>query len=230
MATSGTYTFSPDLGSLFLNAFSRCGVHRTALTAQHMADARNEANMLQVEWVNAGLLLWVQELRTFAMTTGDATYDIDANTIMVLDLYISPNGTAGGQDRVITPISRSDYASIANKDSQGFPTSFFFLRTTTPTLTFWPVPDASATYQASYWCYRQIQDADPRQGGNPEIQFRFIDAYTAGLAYRLSRHYAPALEERRKQDYNEAFGNAMKQDTENTPMFINPGISSYFRP
>ena len=229
MATSGLYTFNPDLGSLFLSAFSRDQVKRTELTPQHLADAKMEANLLQIEWANQGVLLWTQDTQTFTMVQGQATYSVPANTVMVLDLYISPNGTAGGQNRLIMPFSRTDYASISNPAQQGFPTSFFFLRTVAPSLTVWPVPDGNATYQCTYWRYRQIQDAVPAGGGNAEIQALFLDAYTAGLAHRLSRHYAPALEQQRKQDYADAFGLAMKQNTENVAIYITPGLSGYYR-
>ena len=229
MANSGIYNFSPELGSLFLSAFGRDQVKRTELTAQHIADAKQEANLLQVDWVNRGLELWLQDQQTFTMTPGVATYTVPANTVMVLDLYVCPNGLTGGQNRLIMPFSRTDFASLANPASQGFPTSFFFLRTVAPTLTFWPVPDNNSTYIVQYWRYRQIQDAVPAQGGNAELQFLFLDAYVADLAHRLSRYYAPALEAARKVDKTEAFNAAMNQNVENVPMYITPGLASFYR-
>lgn len=230
MSTSGTTAYNPILGELFLTAFSRIQVKRTELTPQHMQDARNEANLAQVEFVNAGVLLWKQVLNTFTMVAGQATYNVPASTIMVLDLYISPNGGGNaGQNRLIFPFSRTDYASLADPLEPGFPTSFFFLRTVAPTLTFWPVPDNNTVYQCSYWSYQQIQDANPANGGNADLQYRFLDAYVAKLAHRLSRMYAPALEAQRKADAVEAFDLAMKQDTENVAIYINPGLAGYFR-
>ena len=231
MATSGQFSYNPILGSLFQTAFSRIGVKRTELVAQHMDDARNEANLLQVKFVNEGVLLWTQDLQTFTMVAGTATYPVPADTVMVLDLYVAPNaGSSTGQNRLIYPFSRTDYASLANPQEQGFPTSFFFLRTVDPTLTFWPIPNNDTTYQCSYWRYRQIQDADPAQGGNAELQYLFLDAYVAGLAHRLARMYAPALEAQRKVDADEAFALAMKQNTENVPLWLQCGLSGYFRP
>lgn len=231
MTTTNSYAFNPALGEIFLSAFSRCGVKRTELTPQHISDAKLEANYLQVQWSNAGLLLWEQDLQTFTMVAGTATYSVPSNTVMVLDLYISPNAgsSINTENRLIFPFSRSDYASLADPQESGFPTSFFFLRTVNPTLTFWPVPDSSTTYQCSYWRYKQIQDADQAQGGNADIQYLFIDAYVAGLAHRLSRSYAPALEAIRKVDATEAFDLAMKQNTENVPMYFTPALVSYFR-
>ena len=231
MATSGTYGFGPNLGSLFLSAFSRIQVKRTELTPQHMEDAKNEANFMQAQWSNEGVQLWEQDLQTFTMSPGVATYPVPANTVMVLDLYISPN--AGNsqltQNRLIYPFSRTDYASLAEPNEEGFPTSFFFLRTVNPTLTFWPVPDNNTTYQCSYWRYKQIQDAVPSQGGNADLQYLFLDAYVAGLAHRLSRGYKPELEAIRKVDATEAFALAMKQNTENVPLFLQCGLQGYYR-
>ena len=51
MALSGTYAFAPNIGSLALNAFSRCGVKRTEVLAQHMQDAYFETNLMQASWV-----------------------------------------------------------------------------------------------------------------------------------------------------------------------------------
>jgi hypothetical protein len=229
MSTSGVYSFNPILGQLFQTAFSRIQVKRTELTPQHMEDARVEANLAQVEFVNAGVLLWKQVLNTFTMVAGQATYDVSPTVIMVLDLYVSPNaGGNAGQNRLIFPFSRTDYASLANPLEPGFPTSFFFLRTVNPTLTFWPVPDNNTVYQCSYWSYNQMQDADPTQGGNADLQYRFLDAFVAKLAHRLSRMYAPALEAQREKDAILAFDLAMKQDTENVGIYIQPGLAGYF--
>lgn len=230
MATSGTYNYNPILGTLGLTAFSRIQVKRTELTPQHMEDLRNEANLLQVQWANAGVLLWTQDLQTFAMIAGTATYEVPENTVMILDLYVAPNSGSFGANRLIYPFSRTDYASLADPNEPGFPTSFFFLRTVQPTITFWPVPDNNTTYQCSYWRYRQIQDAVPSMGGNAELQYLFLDAYVAGLAHRLSRNYAPTLETLRKADATEAFDLAMTQNTENVPLYFNPGLSGYYRP
>jgi len=225
LANSGTYTFAPPIGSLTLNAFARCGVRRTELTQQHMEDAYLECNLLQADWSADGILLWTVELTTQALTQGTATYSVlPTNTVMVLDVYINN----GSSNRLITPFSRTDFASLANPTMQGFPTSFWMDRILSPTLTLWPVPDGSATYTMSYYVYTQPQDALLRNGGNAAIPYWWLNAYLADLAHRLSRVYAPALEGQRKLDRDEAYGKASKQN-ENVPMYISPGLSGYFR-
>lgn len=225
MSTSGTYAFNPTLGDVFLEAFSRCKVRRTEITPQHIADARAAANYLQAAWANDGLTLWTVDKQTITFTQGTATYDVPVNTVMVLDLYIV---IQTGNNRLITPFSRTDYASLANPAQQGVPTSFWFDRIASPTLTFWPVPDGNEI-GAEYYRYRQIQDAESRQGGQAEIPYLWLDAFAAGLAHRLSRSYAPDLEPMRKADYVDAYALAAKQGTENVPMYISAGLSGYYR-
>src|ERR1035437_1661797 len=108
MATSGTYTFSPPLGSLALNAFARCGVRRTEITPQQMEDAFLESNLLQADWSADGILWWTVELVQQPLTQGASTYGVPANIISILDVYISPNGVGGGRNRLIMPFSRTD--------------------------------------------------------------------------------------------------------------------------
>src|SRR5262249_8801628 len=149
-----------------------------------------------------------------------------AETVMILDLYIV---ISNNNNRLITPFSRTDYASLANPQEQGVPTSFWFDRlATNPTVTFWPVPDGNET-SAVYYRYRQMQDANVRQGGNAEIPYLWLDAYVADLAHRLSRIYAPDKEQLRKQDRDVAYALAAKQGVENTPLFISCGLSGYYR-
>lgn len=225
MAISGTFNFNPVIGDIILEAFSRCGVKRTEITPQHIQDAKLAANFIQITWSNDGLTLWTVDQQTITLAQGTATYAVPADTVMILDLYIV---LGDNNNRLILPFSRTDFASLANPNTQGVPTSFWFNRIIAPTVTFWPVPDGNQV-SATYFRYRQMQDADPRQGGNAEIPYLWLDAFSAGLAHRLSRAYAPALEAQRKMDYQEAYALASKQNTENVALYISPGLAGYYR-
>jgi hypothetical protein len=189
-----------------------------------MEDARLETNLMQSDWVADGLTVFTVELVNQPLTQGVATYNVPTNVVMILDLYISN----GSSNRLIFPFSRTDYASLAEPTQQGFPTVFWYDRVLNPTVTFWEVPDGSATYTASYYAYTQMQDAVLANGGNAAIPYWWLDAFTAGLAHRLSRHYAPALEAVRKADAIEAYQKACKQ-AENVPIYITPGLDGYYR-
>lgn len=228
MPTSDTYDFNPAIGTMTLSAFARCGVRRTELTPQHMQDAYLEANYLQSDWSADGIIWWTVERVDQALTASAPTYGLPTNTVSVLDVFVSPNSGTSGQNRLIMPFSRTDYASLANPTQEGFPTSYWYDRALTPTITLWPVPDDATTYLMSYYVYTQPEDAVLRAGGKAAVPYWWLNAYVADLAHRLSRIYAPALEQQRKADRDEAYARACKQ-VEPAPMYITPGLAGYFR-
>ena len=211
-----------------LNALARCGVRRTEITQQQMDDVYLESNLLQSDWSADGIIWFTVERVDQPLTYNAPTYALPTNTISVLDVYISPNNGQTGQNRLILPFSRTDYASLANPTQNGFPTSYWWDRALAPTITLWPVPDNSTTYLMSYYVYTQMEDALLRSGGKAAVPYWWLNAYVADLAHRLSRIYAPNLEQMRKADRDEAYARACKQ-VENAPLYINPGLAGYFR-
>jgi hypothetical protein len=149
---------------------------------------------------------------------------------MILDAYISQNyGTSSQTDRYITPISRTVYASIANKQTTGYPTSFWYDRLESPTITFWPVPDSNGPYTLNYYACTQMQDANLPAGETPDLPYRWLDVMVSGLSYRLAKSYAPQLEAIRSADYDKAMRIAQAQDTENVNFSLSPNLNSYYR-
>ena len=229
MASSGTYQFALTTGESVLAAFRRVRVFAPSLRQEHMVCARQEMNLLFVEWANKQVNLFKVELVSVPLTTAVATYSVPANVVMVLDAYISRNfGTVQQTDQYISPISRSEYASLANKATPGQPTQFWLDRLISPTITMYPVPDSSGPYTLNYYACTQMQDANLAGGETPDIPYRWYDAFVAGLAHRFSRPYAPALEAQRKQDAKEAWDVAATQDTENVNLSISPSFRRYY--
>lgn len=237
MTTSGTYSFNPSLGEIVLNAFSRIGVRRTALVQEHLEDARFEMNLLLSEWSNRGVNLWKVDLQEIPLVQGTATYyadslntaDAAAKTVMVLDAYISVGTGQSRFDRVILPISRTEYAQTPNKNLQAPPTSFWFDRLINPTITLWPVPDQSNQYTLRFYRVIQVQDADLDNGKTVDVPYRWLDAACSGLAARLSAIYAPDRLQYLTARAESSYQIAAAQDTENVPLYIIPGISGYYR-
>lgn len=228
MADSNTYQFNPPIGSLAMNAFSRCQIKRTELGAEHWENAFMETNLLGSDWGADGITFWTVQLVSQPLTQGVATYTVPANALSVLDVYIN-NGSgssSGSSNRLIFPFSRTDFASLGNPATQGFPTSFWNNRVIPQTLTLWPVPD-NGTYTMNYYIYTQMQDAVIRSGGNAALPYYWLNAYVADLAHRLARHHAPALEAVREKDRDKAYANACKQ-VEPSPMYISPILGGYF--
>lgn len=226
MTTSGTYAFNPAMGEIVLYAYQNIGVRPTSVLQEHMESARMATNMMLSRWSNQGVNLWCVDLVTVPLVEGQTTYAVDGNTIMVLDAYTT---TSSGIDRVIMPISRTEYASYPNKAQQGFPTSYWFDRLISPTITLWPVPDGSSATILKYYRVRQIQDANLQNGENAEIPYRWLEAFADGLTYRLARIWAPQMAQLLKGQADESYGIASMQDVEAVPTYISPMIGGYFR-
>lgn len=226
MTTSGTYAFNPALGEIVLYAYQNIGVRPTSVLQEHMESARMATNMMLSRWSNQGVNLWAVDLIEVPLVEGQTTYAVDSNTIMVLDAYTT---TSSGIDRVIMPISRTEYASYPNKTQQGFPTSYWYDRLVSPTITLWPVPDGSSATILKYYRVRQIQDANLQNGENAEIPYRWLEAFADGLTYRLARIWAPQMAQLLKGQADESYQIAAMQDVETVPTYISPMIGGYFR-
>jgi hypothetical protein len=228
MTTSNTYAFNPSLGELTLYAYNLIGIRNTAITQEHMMTSRMAANLMLARWSNQGVNLWAVDLVTVPLVQGQTSYAVDANTVVILDAYIET--TAGSQpiDRIILPVSRTEYASYPNKSQQGFPTVFWFDRLLSPTVTLWPVPDGNEPY-LKYYRVRQIQDSNFTNAQNVEIPYLWMEAFADGLAYRLSKIWAPPLAAALKIDANESYTIAAEQNVESASQYISPQISGYYR-
>lgn len=234
--------FAPNTGEIIVSAYARIGVRRTQLTVTHLSDARMEANLLQAQWGNRGPNLWTVDQQELQLAPGQVIYPIAADTIEVLEVYLSTgsigdagadaglDGNAGAtvvNDRQLTLIGRDEYLDIPQKQQQGVPTSVWYQRGLVPQLNIWPT--ANQAYTLYFFRTRAIATASVSDGGTAEIPYLWIDAFTAGLAHRLSRIYAPAMEGVRKADAAEAWQIAADQDTEKTPMFLSPNVGRYYR-
>ena len=84
-----------------------------------------------------------------------------------------------------------------------------------PSVTVWPTPDTSQTYQFVYWRMRRIDDAG---GGvrTMDVPFRFLPCMVAGLAYYLALKVPNGAERLPilKQQYDEAWQVAADEDRE----------------
>jgi hypothetical protein len=229
MATSGTYTYNPGLGEITIYAYNLVGIRGTSLLQEHMQSARMAANMLLSRWANQGVNLWAVDLITTPLVQGQSTYAVDSNTVMILDAYIEiDNGNGQPIDRLILPISRTEYASYPNKEQQGFTTTFWFDRLLSPSVTLWPVPDGSAT-SLKYYRVRQIQDANLQGGQQVEIPYLWLEAFAFGLAQRLATIWSPDKIAFLKPMADEAYQIAADQNVEQAQQYISPIISGYFR-
>lgn len=240
MTTSQTYSFNPSLGELVLYAYNLCDIRNTSLAQEHMEAARMATNMLLSRWSNQGVNLWAVDLQTVTLVQGQTQYVVPDNTVMVLDAYVTINNGTSSQpiDRIILPVSRTEYASYPNKEQQGFPTVFWFDRligssrstgSSSPTMYLWPVPDGTSAQTLSYYRVRQIQDSNLINGQTVEIPFLWLEAFAYALAVRLATIWNPAKLQILKPLADEAYDIAAMQNIEQAQQYISPQVQGYFR-
>jgi hypothetical protein len=223
MATSGVANFNLDLSEIVEEAFERAGGELRS--GYDLRTARRSLNLLFADWANRGINMWTFEQGTINLIPGQATYDLPADTVDLLEHVIRTGaGNASTQaDLTITRISVSTYATIPNKLQQARPIQIWIERLDTPRVTLWPVPDNSQTYQLVYWRMRRIQNAG--DGVNTmDMPFRFIPCMVAGLAYYLALKVPGAMERLQvlKMQYDEAWQLASGEDQEKAALRFVP--------
>lgn len=230
MTTSGTYTYNPSLGELTLYAFNLCQLRNTSLTQEHMQSARMATNLMLATWSNEGVNLWAVDLVTVPLVQGQSTYSVDSNTVMILDAYMTTVQGSTDTDRVIMPVSRTEYSTYPNKQQQGFTTVFWFDRLINPTVTLWPVPDGSSAQYLKYYRVKRLQDADMSNAQTVDIPYLWLEAFADGLAYRLAKVWNPQMAAGLKAAADETYKIAAEQNIEQASQFISPQIFGYYRP
>jgi hypothetical protein len=215
MTTSGTTAFNMDLTEIVEEAFERAGGELR--TGYDLRTASRSLNLMFSQWANKGLNMFTYEQGMINLIPGQATYELPADTVDLLEHVIRTGaGSASTQaDLTITRISVSTYATIPNKLQQARPIQVWIERLDTPRFTVWPVPDNSQPYVFVYWRLRRMQDAGT--GVNTmDMPFRFYEAMTAGLAYHLALKIPGAMERLPilKQQYDEAWELASSEDRE----------------
>ena len=224
--SSGTLGFFPSLGEVTLNALSRIRLRGPMVLAEHLHQAWMEANLMQVEWSNWGPNLWKVSETIFQTQPGVPTYPISSTTIMVLNVTVGTGIPPNEQELTITAMTRQEYTMQPNKFTQGRPTSFWYDRLISPTITFWPCPNM--IYNIHVWSFGQQFDAVQRGAMQPDIPYRWLDAAAAGLAARMAVHYAQDLEAARAQMADKAYQIAATQDTEDGSVYFLPMVQGYY--
>jgi len=233
MSTSASPpVFNLNLNDLIEEAFERAGAE--VRTGYEFRTARRSLNLMFAEWANRGINLWTVEQGMVPLIADQATYDLPVDTVDLLEQVIRTNaGTATQSDIVISRISVSTYASLPNKTTTGRPIQIYVDRLSGatsslvvvqfPTVTMWPVPNVSNTYQLVYWRLRRMLDAGT--GVNTQdVPFRFLPAMVAGLAYYVALKIPDAMPRlpMLKEMYDEAWQAAADEDREKASMMIVP--------
>jgi hypothetical protein len=163
---------------------------------------------------------------TQILSGSSSTWTISTSQTVALGAIIGE--TAQSINRIIMPVSRTEYASYANKEQQGFPTVYWQDRLLNGNVTLWPVPDGTQT-ALSYYQVGQIDDAAFTSGMQVSLPVYFYEAFAYALAQRLAMIWAPEKVQLIKPLADEAYLIAVEQNIENAPTYISPMISGYYR-
>lgn len=132
-------------------------------------------------------------------------------------------------DRILIPISRSDYAAIANKGMTGFPTSCWIDRLLQPVMYLWPVPNQTIPGGLQYYVQKRSMDSLLMNGSQQQMPFEAYDAFVWCLAERLAFIYAPDKVPMIGPRKELAYRRMLQATTENVPINLDVSVKSYFR-
>ena len=194
-----------------------------------------QAFVVQVATTLGGITLYASYTITSVIDannfTINAAYPASSSTSLAENSaqaqLVGQNTSAQPVDRVLNPISRTDYSALPDKTLQGFPTVMWFDRLINPSLTLWQVPDGNGPYELLYYRVSQLQDANPSMGQTPNVPYRGLEALTCDLAWFLAKEWNPSIEAVRKQDAMEAWAMFASDDRERVPLYLDPDFSSY---
>jgi len=230
MATSDTTDFNLEFTEIAEEAWERAG--REMRSGYDLRTARRSMNLMTIEWQNRGINMWTIEEGTIDLIQGTSEYLLPADTIDIMEqtLRTGDGNVTTQTDLTLSRISFPTYASIPNKLTQGRPVQILVERLRdAPKILIWPVPDQGTAlapiYILRYWRMRRIQDAG-RGVETPDVNFRFLPALVAGLAYYIATKTPDLLPrlEMLKAQYDEQFAMAAGEDREKATLRLVPRL------
>lgn len=232
MASSGTYTFYPDLSDIIEKAYELTG--EASRSGYDLNQAIFAVDLILTDWNNRGVNLWTLTQEEITLTQDTATATLDARIIDILDATIRNSDDSPVNDLTADRITMSEYMRRPVKTTSGRPVQYTLERNASAhTLYVWPVPDTT-TYSMYAWTMRYMQDAGAYDE-TPDVPRRFIPALIAGLAHRLCYYNRKSLiqdfgvegwkvlKDDIKADYAELFQAAYEEDRERASLWIVPG-------
>jgi len=225
MATSGTKTFKLSIADTIEEAYELAGIElRTGYDAE---TARRSLNIMFADWSNRGVNLWTIDQISTSLTTGTASYTLNAYDIDIVSAIVKVTDSSGNStDLSVERIGRTEYLNIPDKTIQGRPTQIFLDRQTTPVLKVWPTPDNVSTYTIVANTIQRIDDASA-SNQDPEVPSRFIPCMASGLSYYLALKKNPEKAGMLKQQYEQDFQLAAQEDRNRASLHFTPARSSY---
>ena len=233
MATSGTYTYDITWPVLFEQAHMRAGVDLDRLTERDQRFAVNALTAIFSDWANQGPNWWAIDLQTSNLASAQTTFMAPSSTVDLLTVVLRRDST----DYLLSRISQQDYMELPNKSQSGRPTSYWVDKTIPQyTVYLWPLTDVS-TDQIRYYRMVQLQDVQGRGTETFNAPYLWTDAITAALALRIGQRRLMEPESGMdvnklavlESQYKQSYFNAVKQNSQRTPLKLDIQVSDYYR-
>lgn len=231
--SSGTQNFFLSNSEILFEAFDRIQVRPSEITRHMLVSARRSMNLELVAWSNRGINLWEMVQAQISLVAAQATYPLPANLVTITEMYfttVNGNGAGFNSDRLMVPITRTQYAAVPNKLQPGTPNQYWLQRLESPVVTIWQPPfQGSPDYIINYNYLQRIDDAMIGSGQTPDIVYRGLDALCAGLTKRLAQKFAPAALQQAASDAMDAWNTFITNDQEDGPLIMQPNVGGYGR-
>ncbi len=123
--TSGLFTFRLSNSGVVFEAFDRIGKRPPQIDRHMLASGRLSLNLELLDWSNLGWNYWKTTSGTINLAANQPTYQLPANLVTIEELYYTTVGGLGvdiNSDRMMVPITRTQYAAVVNKLQPGIPT------------------------------------------------------------------------------------------------------------
>ena len=230
MATSGTTTFTLDLGDIMEEAYDLAGLEMRS--GYDYRSAKRSLDLIFLEWQNKGLNLFTVVTGTQTLTEGQASYPLPADALEVIDVSLrTDSGDVYNQkDTRLTRISRTQYSHIANKLLKSRPTQFYVQKSSSANnLVLWATPDNAETYTLVYDYIARIEDTGKPASNNADIPISYLPCLTYALAYSIackrpqSNERVPMLRMR----YDELWNEVADSQRERSNLKLAPNLRIY---
>lgn len=165
-------------------------------TAAQTSEASEALNLMIKAWEADGMPLWGLTTIAIPIVAGQTTYQIavgsEVNVAKPLKVIQAWNrNTTGSVDTPMRIITKSEYAILGNKTSQGMPIQLYYNpQKSIGELSLFPTPDS--TSQANnqiYITYQRPYDDITLDADTPDFPQEWLEALKYGLAVRLAPEY-----------------------------------------
>ena len=230
MATSGTTTFTLDLGDIMEEAYDLAGLEMRS--GYDYRSAKRSLDLIFLEWQNKGLNLFTVVTSTQTITEGQASYPLPADALEVIDVSLrTDSGDVDNQkDTRLTRISRTQYSHIANKLLKSRPTQFYVEKSSAANnLVLWATPDNAETYTLVYDYVARIEDTGKPASNNADIPISYLPCLTYALAYNIACKRPESMERipMLRMRYDELWNEVADSQRERANLKLAPNLRHY---